>query len=81
MAQTFTGLHYCEARLPGCWGRNWLSWAHHSKRRKLAVEELEIAALLCVPCHNRIEVMKPEEMKETILRIIAGRDDRETEAA
>lgn len=81
MAKEFKGDQFCEGRLPGCWGWNWLSWAHHSKRRKLSVGELTIAALLCVPCHNVIEAMKPEEMKSTILRIIDNRANRECEAA
>jgi hypothetical protein len=82
MAKEFKGSQFCEGRLPQvCWGWNWLSWAHHSKRRKLSVGELTIAALLCVPCHQIAERMPAAEMKALILRIIDSRANRETEAA
>jgi hypothetical protein len=81
MAKEFKGTQYCEGRLPNCWGWNWLSWAHHSKRRKLSIGELTIAALLCVPFHQIAERLPAAEMKTLILRIIEERSNRECESA
>jgi hypothetical protein len=81
MAKNFKGVQYCEARLKGCWGDVALSWAHHSKRRRLTPEELTVAALVCIPCHDQLEVLPAEEMKTRILELIAKRETAFEEAA
>ena len=68
------GVVTCEAGLKGCWRDNALSFAHHSKRRKLKAGELEIVALLCIPCHDVIERYKPARMKRFILWLIGKRE-------
>jgi hypothetical protein len=76
-----SGNIYCEAGFKGCWRDNALSFAHHSKRRKLKAGELEIVALLCIPCHDIIEVWPAARVKGFILKLIARRETAFYEAA
>ncbi len=70
------GITTCEAMLPPCWYDNALSFAHDAKRRKLTPEETvdpHRVALLCIPCHSRIEVLPAEEMEAFIQEIVSKR--------
>lgn len=67
------GITRCEFRYDGCWRDNGLSFAHTKKRRNLRDGELEIVALACIPCHNKIELLKEEVMTKVVLEVIAQR--------
>lgn len=60
------GIITCQVRFPGCWFDNALSFAHPAKRRNLRAGELGIAALVCTPCHDQLEVMPPEQMRSIV---------------
>ena len=50
------GITTCEARLPGCWYNNALSFAHRYKRNDPRCEHTYKGTLLiCIPCHDKIE--------------------------
>lgn len=69
------GIVSCELRLDGCWGSNATGFAHGRKRRHLKGDELKtLTALLCNPCHARIEYLPPEEMLAIVRRVIANRE-------
>lgn len=68
------GITTCEARLPGCRYDDQLGFAHRMKRRKVVGDELRVVAILCNPCHQVIEFLKPEEMKAAIDVIISKRE-------
>ena len=63
----------CEFRYSGCWRNSGLSFAHVKKRRNLADGELEVVALACIPCHNKLELMKEAEMEKCVRYVIAQR--------
>lgn len=68
------GIRQCEIRLKGCWERNALTFAHVDKRRNLTAEELRHAVVLaCTPCHQAVEAMPHEEMREMLENIIERR--------
>lgn len=73
LAKEFKGEHTCEAKLEGCLGQCWLSWAHPAKRRNLTPEELTTAALCCVPCHEKLERLSHEDMRVAVMEIIERR--------
>lgn len=57
----------CNAAYP-------LGFAHRYKRRMITTEqELMTVALLCNPCHERIEHSGHEQMKAAIDEVIANR--------
>lgn len=54
------GITSCELRLEGCWGSNWLSFAHRKKRIEYykcpeKLSDFNETILACVPCHMKIE--------------------------
>jgi len=68
------GITECELRLKDvCWRNTALGFAHTEKRRKLEISDLPHVALLCNPCHQVIEPMKPEKMKNIINGLIKVR--------
>jgi hypothetical protein len=67
------GITQCEI----CNTGNYLSFAHRLKRRFITTQrELEKVALLCVPCHEKIEFSGHENMFAEITRIIESRECR-----
>jgi hypothetical protein len=67
------GIVRCEI----CNGNFGLSFAHSKKRRLIVSdEELEEVALLCQPCHEKIEFSGHENMYESIMEIINRRTER-----
>lgn len=71
------GITRCEARLSThCGGSNYLGFAHRYKRRFITTqEELETVALVCNYCHDKLELLPHEEMKELVDLLIEGRED------
>jgi hypothetical protein len=67
------GITTCEARYHGCMGDNYLTFAHHRKRRHLKDGELVVVALLCTNCHDKAEGAGHRIMHEIIMGIIARR--------
>jgi hypothetical protein len=67
------GITSCEFGFEGCWRRNGLSFAHGDKRRYLDQGELEVAALACIPCHNKLELMPRDKMRFEVACAIAKR--------
>ena len=65
------GIRTCQLRLAGCWFDTALGFAHPAKRRNLQDGELYIAALLCNPCHDIIEVGDPQEMRRIVEMLFA----------
>jgi len=64
------GITRCEQ----CGSGMFLGFAHRYKRRLIATElEMRIVALLCTPCHEKIEFSGHENMKKAIDAIIAKR--------
>ena len=64
------GVTRCEL----CYGTFGLSFAHSKKRRFIQTEEdWREVALLCQPCHEKIEFSGHEEMYNAITKIIGGR--------
>lgn len=65
-----SGITRCEV----CYGTFGLSFAHSKKRRFIQTEEdWREVALLCQPCHEKIEFSGHENMYEAIRKIIGGR--------
>lgn len=68
------GITHCEIRLPGCWNRSGLTWAHATKSRFIITDEDWLrAARACISCHQKIEVMKHAEMAAYVDGAIAAR--------
>lgn len=67
------GITRCEFRYEGCWRDNGLSFAHTKKRRNLRDGELEVVALACIPCHNRLELLEEAVMCQKVLEAIQNR--------
>ena len=67
------GIVACELRYEGCWIDNALGFAHAAKRRKLTPGDLKTVVLTCAPCHDRIEVMAPDEMARIVGETIERR--------
>jgi len=68
------GITSCELRYQGCKRDDWLSFAHGRKRRKLEGNELATLTILCcVPCHDAIEFLPPDEMLRIVNDTIAAR--------
>jgi len=65
------GVRTCQLRFAGCWFDNALSFCHPAKRRHLREGELYVAALGCVPCHEQLEVMPPEDMRRIVEKLFA----------
>lgn len=66
------GITRCEL----CFGTFGLAFAHSKKRRFILTdEELEEVALLCQPCHEKIEFSGHEEMYKAITDIIKWRQN------
>lgn len=63
----------CELVYPGCWYNTALSFAHAKKRRNLKPHELSEVILCCVPCHEKIEILKEAEMTKIVRSVIANR--------
>lgn len=64
------GITRCEL----CFGTFGLSFAHSRKRRFIQTDEdWEEVALLCQPCHEKIEFSGHEAMYDEIRRIIGER--------
>lgn len=69
------GIETCEIRIPGVCVRSiLLSHAHSKKSRNIITDAdwLE-AALCCIPCHEKIELLKENEMGEIVRAAIARR--------
>lgn len=66
-----SGITRCEM----CGTDNFLSFAHRLKRRFITNdEELATVALLCIPCHEKVE--RSPDMYELITAIIQSRSKR-----
>lgn len=63
------GVTRCEM----CGTDNYLSFAHAQKRRKLNEAGLRVVALLCLRCHDRIEVLPAAEMETEVTTLITKR--------
>lgn len=64
------GITRCEL----CFGTFGLSFAHAKKRRFITEDaDWEDVALLCQPCHEKIEFSGHEQMEEAIRQIIDSR--------
>ncbi len=72
---TKLGIHECEIQIKGrCVRSIMLSFAHSKKSRFLITDQdwLE-AALCCIPCHDVIEALPHDQMKEAVLAAISRR--------
>lgn len=69
----WAGITVCEFRFEGCWFNEALGFAHCRKRRKLTDEEMYHVALACNPCHDKLELMSPEEMHDAVHEKITRR--------
>jgi hypothetical protein len=68
------GITECELRLKNvCWRNTALGFAHTAKRRRLEITDLPEVALLYDPCHDVIEPMPPEKMKNIVKGLIKTR--------
>lgn len=67
------GITTCEAKLEPCWRNNALSYGHPDKRRFLKPEDLTKGILICIPCHQIIEVWPREKMRNFVNDIISKR--------
>lgn len=66
-----TRCELCNAAFP-------LSFAHRYKRRFITTDaEIMTVALLCIPCHQKIEVSGHEQMFKSINQIIEARNENE----
>lgn len=72
------GITTCELHYEGCWIDNALGFAHAAKRRKLSKEDLAHVILACNPCHDRLEIKSPEEMKRIVDLICLERELTQT---
>ncbi len=71
------GIDRCEIRLPGCWNRTGLTWAHALKSRFLKTDEDWMrAARACIACHQIIEAVSHALMAQYVDSAIAGRQQR-----
>lgn len=71
------GITRCEMGRARCLGALFLGFAHSKKRRFIVSQkDRECVALLCVECHNFVELMPRQKMEETILNIIANRESK-----
>lgn len=66
------GITKCELNYEGCWRDNALSFAHLDKRRN--VEDLREVVLACVPCHQKIEYIGRDNMRDILEKVIANRE-------
>lgn len=65
------GITRCEV----CFGTFGLAFAHAKKRRFIQTDDdWEEVALLCQPCHEKIEFAGHDKMYESVTKIIANRD-------
>lgn len=70
-------LEWQITRCEQCGSSYSLSFAHRYKRRFITTEEeLLVCALLCVPCHQKIEVSGHENMLNAINEIIEQRNEQ-----
>lgn len=64
----------CEGRFEGCMVNDGLTFAHSLKRRHITTKTLmRQVALLCVVCHQRIEVMGEAAMCRIVRQLIEKR--------
>lgn len=63
------GITRCEM----CGKDNMLSFAHRKKRRFCDEDELHVCALLCNPCHDKLEALPHDQMYYAVNRIIKSR--------
>lgn len=61
----------CEFAYEGCWRDDALGFAHDAKRRKQP--DLSVVALACNSCHDKLELMGPEQMFAEVHRVIDAR--------
>jgi hypothetical protein len=68
-------LNTCEAKLPGCWPKGRLTWAHGKKDRLLTMRERKVLVIrACTVCHHHMdEQMSHEEMLAFVENVIANR--------
>ena len=65
----------CEAKLTGCTGKMYLTFAHSKKSRKFIEKEDWLEAILaCQICHSYIEAWKPELMEAFVKNVIKNRN-------
>lgn len=68
------GITKCEAQFGGCYGDNYLGFAHQRKRRHCTTPELmRDVALLCARCHDKLEILPERDMALAIQAIIVTR--------
>lgn len=60
------GITTCELKYEGCAIDDYLGFAHAAKRRKLSAEDLKHVILACNFCHDRIEILPPEKMRQIV---------------
>jgi 5-methylcytosine-specific restriction endonuclease McrA len=73
---TAKGITTCELRLPGCRFDDQLSFAHRVKRRFINTEEeLRNVILVCIPCHNVMELQGHAKMARIFDSVIAKRTE------
>jgi len=68
------GVTTCELRYEECAVDDYLGFAHAAKRRKLSKEDLGHVILACNFCHDKLEVMPPEQMKRIVDTICRERE-------
>ena len=66
----WAGIQTCEMRFSGCWFNDALGFAHCRKRRHLTEFEIWHVALSCNVCHDKLELMQPEEMPTFLLNMV-----------
>jgi hypothetical protein len=67
------GITECELKYEGCWKDNALSFAHLDKRQHLKGDELKEVVLACTPCHQKVEYIGREKMREVLTKVINSR--------
>lgn len=63
----------CEAKLPNCWNKTGLTFAHAEKRRFLTDDTMGDVILCCINCHTIIEQYPHKEMYDFVYGIINKR--------
>lgn len=77
LAERFSSLeiNHCEAKLEGCLGNLFLSFAHSKKSRKFKEKEDWTEAIVaCQHCHAIIEGWKAKLMEDFVNNIINNRN-------
>jgi hypothetical protein len=69
------GVTWCELRIDGCQGTQFLSFAHSKKRRNITTDEgIREACLACQSCHSKVELMPESEMGVLVRAALVARE-------